>query len=84
MVYKKEFNALKETQFPWVYEVTKYACQQPFIFLQKEFQNFFQKRTKYPRYKKKGQHDSFYIGGDQVKIVENRVKILAWFRNDQN
>jgi putative transposase len=79
---KKEFNSLKEKEFPWVYEVTKYASQQPFIFLQKAFQNFFQKRAKYPRYKKKGHHDSFYIGGDQVKIIGNKVKIpnLGWVR----
>ena len=38
---KKEFNSMKETQFPWVYEVTKYACQQPFIYLQKAFQGYF-------------------------------------------
>ena len=38
---KKEFNALKNEKFPWVYEVTKYACQQPFIHLQRAFQGFF-------------------------------------------
>jgi putative transposase len=79
---KKEFNRLKETEFPWVYEVTKYACQQPFIHLQKAFQGFFNKKTKYPKYKKKGIHDSFYIGGDQVQVVGKYVKIpnLGWVR----
>jgi putative transposase len=83
---KKEFNSLKETHFPWVYEVTKYACQQPFIYLQKAFQGFFSKRTKYPKFKKKGIHDSFYIGGDQLKIIENKVKIpnLGWVRLREN
>lgn len=79
---KKEFNQKKETEFPWVYEVTKYASQQPFIHLQKAFQGFFAKRAKYPKYKKKGIHDSFYIGGDQVKVVGKLVKIpnLGWVR----
>ena len=79
---KKEFNHLKSHEFPWVYEVTKYASQQPFIFLQKAFQGFFNKKTRYPKPKKKGVHDSFYIGGDQVKIEEKRVKIpnLGWVR----
>lgn len=72
---KKEFNRKKESEFPWIYEVTKYACQQPFIHLQKAFDGFFSKRTKYPKYKKKGIHDSFYIGGDQVKIAGKYVKI---------
>ena len=79
---KKEFNRLKQEKFPWVYEVTKYASQQPFIYLQRAFQGFFSKKSKYPRYKKKGMHDSFYIGGDQVKIEEKNVKIpnLGWVR----
>ncbi len=79
---KKEFNRLKDKEYPWVYEVTKYACQQPFIYLQRAFQSFFEKKTNYPRYKKKGIHDSFYIGGDQLKIIGKRVKIpnLGWVR----
>lgn len=72
---KKAFNSIKQEQFPWIYEVTKYASQQPFIHLQKGFQGFFAKRSKYPRYKKKGIHDSFYIGGDQIQIHEKYVKI---------
>jgi putative transposase len=79
---KKEFNRKKEQDFPWVYEVTKYACQQPFLHLQKAFLGFFNKKAKYPKYKKKGIHDSFYIGGDQVQIREKQVKIpnLGWVR----
>ena len=79
---KKEFNALKEKEFPWIYEVTKYASQQPFIHLQKAFQGFFSKKMQYPKYKKKGVRDSFYIGGDQIKIIGKKVKIpnLGWVR----
>ncbi len=79
---KKEFNQLKKQEFPWIYEVTKYASQQPFIHLQRAFQGFFNKKTKYPKYKKKGMHDSFYIGGDQVRVEGKYVKIpnLGWVR----
>lgn len=79
---KKQFNALKSQEFPWIYEVTKYASQQPFIHLKKAFQAFFNKTARYPKYKRKGVHDSFYIGGDQVKVVGNYVKIpnLGWVR----
>jgi putative transposase len=82
LALKKEFNELKKTEFPWVYEVTKYASQQPFIYLQRGFQAFFTKRAKHPKYKKKGIHDSFYIGGDQIQVVGKRVKIpnLGWVR----
>ena len=76
MSLKKEFNSLKKEHFPFTYEVTKYASQQPFLELQKAFQGFFQKKNGYPKFKKKGKaKDSFYIGGDQIKIVGKKVKI---------
>lgn len=79
---KKAFNACKKTEFPWVYEVTKYACQQPFIFLQQAFVNFFSGRAKYPKFKAKGFHDSFYIGNDHVEIKEKKIRIpkLGWVK----
>jgi len=76
MSLKKEFNSLKKEYFPFTYEVTKYASQQPFLQLQKAFQGFFKKKNGYPKFKKKGKSkDSFYIGGDQIKIVGKKVKI---------
>ena len=33
MALKKQFNAIKGEEFPWVYEVTKCAAQQPFLHL---------------------------------------------------
>jgi putative transposase len=79
---KKEFNRLKPTEFPWIYEVTKYASQQPFIHLQKAYEAFFKKRARHPNFKKKGMRDSFYIGGDQLKIIRQKVKIpnLGWVK----
>jgi putative transposase len=79
---KKQFNAIKKSQFPWMYEVTKYASQQPFIFLQNAFNRFFKKQSQYPRFKKKGIHDSFYIGNDHIKVEGKRIKIpkLGWVR----
>lgn len=79
---KKEFNAIKPVEFPWMYNVTKYASQQPFIFLQKSFQRFFNKEAKFPRFKKKGVHDSFYIGNDHIKLDGKKLHIpkLGWVR----
>ena len=70
---KKEFNAIKKTQFPFVYEVSKYATQQPFIHLNRAFQKFFkdleQGKVSYPKFKKKKANSgSYYIGGDQVYL----------------
>lgn len=66
---KKQFNSIKREQFPFVYEVTKYASQQPFMDLQEAFGRFFKKQNKYPQFKKKKEgQGSFYIGGDLVHL----------------
>lgn len=76
MSLKKEFNALKKKDFPFTYEVTKYASQQPFLQLQEAYNRFFKKTSERPKFKKKGKSkDSFYIGGDQIKIIDKKVKI---------
>ena len=85
MALKKQFNALKETEFPWTYEVTKYASQQPFLDLQDAWKRFFKKLGGKPRFKKKGKsHDSFYVGGDQIKLDESKMSIkipnLGWVK----
>lgn len=36
----KEFNTIKKEQFPFVYEVSKYATQQPFLILGLPLINF--------------------------------------------
>lgn len=80
---KKEFNSIKKTQFPFTYEVTKYASQQPFIKLQESYNRFFKKLGGKPKFKKKGKSkDSFYIGGDQIKVIGKKVKIpnLGWVK----
>jgi putative transposase len=60
---KKEFNAIKKQQFPFVYEVTKCACEGGFQDLANAFRNFFadcKKRKanknckiRFPQFKKK-------------------------------
>lgn len=71
---KKEFNTIKKEKFPWTKEVTKYACQQPFLQLDAAFKRFFKNLGKRPRFKKKNKSkDSFYVGGDQVKIKGKKI-----------
>lgn len=73
----KEFNAIKREQFPFVYEVSKYATQRPFFNLNLAFEKFFrdlkQDKVSYPRFKKKRDNfGSYYIGGDQVRIKNEK------------
>ncbi|BEG58045.1 MULTISPECIES: RNA-guided endonuclease InsQ/TnpB family protein [Helicobacter] len=79
LALKKEFNALKKTNYPFVYEVTKYATAQPFTHLNLAFQKFFRDlklgKVSYPRFKRKREYQgSFYIGGDQIKIIQGGTK----------
>ncbi|EGA4977257.1 helix-turn-helix domain-containing protein, partial [Campylobacter jejuni] len=74
---KKEFNAIKKEQFPFVYEVSKYATQQPFLNLNLAFQKFFrdlkQGKVSYPKFKKKKDNFGYYyIGGDQAIIKDEK------------
>ncbi|MEN8215918.1 MAG: RNA-guided endonuclease TnpB family protein [Pseudomonadota bacterium] len=79
---KKQFNAVKPIEFPWMYNVTKYASQQPFIHLQAAFNRFFQGTSRYPKFKKRGHHDSFYIANDHIKLDGKQIKLpkLGWLR----
>ena len=72
---RKKLNAVKREQFPWMLEVTKYAPQQALINLGRAFVNFFSKNGKRPQFKRKGVHDSFYIGSDQITVINDTVKI---------
>src|SRR5574343_611958 len=76
MGLKKEFNAIKKKDFPWTKEVTKYAAQQPFLDLQDAYKRFWKKLSMKPKFKKKGKcKDSFYVGGDHLKIKGKRIWI---------
>ena len=75
MLVKKEFNKIKETEYPWIYESPKDSNQQPFANLQKSFNSFFKKKSKYPQFKHKGKKDSFYVSNDKFKIKEDVIQL---------
>ena len=73
---KKRFNSIKAKECPYMYEVTKYASQQTFIFLGKALTRYYEaKKNKtgpkvgFPVFKKRSETSgSFYLGGDQVEL----------------
>jgi len=83
---KKAFNAIKPIDFPWVFNVTKCATEQAFTNLGSAFKRFFKGQGKYPKFKKKGVRDSFYLSNDQFNLAENRIKIpkLGWVKLTEN
>ena len=72
---RKELNAIKRKDFPWMMEVTKCAPQLAIKDLGKAFQNFFAKRAEFPQFKKKGQKDSFALSNDQFAIKGKTIRI---------
>jgi putative transposase len=49
---RRQLNAIKREQFPWMLEVTKCAPQMTIIHLGQAFQNFFAGRACHPRFRK--------------------------------
>jgi putative transposase len=80
---RKALNAIKREQFPWMLGVTKCAAQLAIKNdLNNAFKNFFAKRAGFPKFHKKGIHDSFSISNDQFEIEGHEVRIpgLGWVR----
>jgi putative transposase len=78
---KKQFNAVRREQFPWTWDVTKNASDQPFLDLGKAFTAFFEGKARRPRFKsKKRSKASFYLANDQFELDDHRVWIpkLGW------
>ena len=82
MALRRQLNAIKREQFPWMLEVTKNAPQMAIIQLGEAFKNFFAGRAKYPNHRKKGVHDRFTMTNDQFDIDGSRIRIpnLGWVR----
>ncbi len=68
----KQFNKEVKPNNLWLYESPANASQQPFLNLQKAFNQFFKKKSELPKFKKKGEHDSFYITNTKFKIIDNK------------
>jgi putative transposase len=79
---RRQLNAIKRDQFPWMMEVTKNAPQMAIMQLGQAFENFFTRRARYPTFRKKGLHDRFTISNDQFTVDGCRIRIpkLGWVR----
>ena len=68
---RNDFNAIRKEQFPFTYEVTKYATARAFDHLQAAYDKFFKHTAAYPQFKKKRDGGgSFYIGADQIVLSD--------------
>ncbi|MDA8194258.1 MAG: RNA-guided endonuclease TnpB family protein [Thermaerobacter sp.] len=80
---KKQFNALKYQQFPWLRNIHRDAHAQPFADLADAWLRFFTGQNDRPVFKKKGEtSDSFYVANDKFQVADRRVKLpkIGWVR----
>ncbi len=79
---RRQLNAIKREQFPWMLEVTKNAPQMALIHLGDAFGRFFRGDAKYPTFKKKGIRDSFTLTNDQFAVRDKHIRVpnLGWVR----
>jgi len=83
---KKRFNEIRREPFPWTWEVTKNASDQPFLDLGKAYTAFFEglkngKKRGRPKFKsKKRSRASFYLANVQFELGDHRIWIpkLGW------
>ena len=72
---KKWFNGIKEENYPFIYEVSKWAPEAAIADLGNAFTKFFNEGAEHPTFHKKGIHDSFRIDGSVV-IIDSKFLCL--------
>ncbi|MEM5340256.1 RNA-guided endonuclease TnpB family protein [Paraburkholderia azotifigens] len=81
LTLKKQFNALKYADHPWLKDIHRDAHAQPFRNLGKAWNRFFAemksgKDAHRPVFKKKGEsRDSFYVANDKLIVDEIHVRL---------
>jgi putative transposase len=83
----RELNALKLTDFTWMYDVSKCAPQEALRNLQTAFGNFFKanksgRKAGFPKFKSRHRNKpSFKLTGT-IKVEDNRIQLprLGWLR----
>lgn len=78
---KKQFNAIKYEEFPWMKDVHRDSHAQPFAYLGNTLNHFFAdikagKPAHEPQFKKKGKaKDAFYLACDKFRLDDKRIKM---------
>ena len=71
----RRLNALKPTELPWMYEVSKCSPQEALRNLDRAFDDFFKKRGRFPKFKsKKSGVGSFRFTG-VIKVTESTIQL---------
>lgn len=81
---RRDLNAIKREQFPWMFDVTKCAVQEAIIDLGSAFRSFFEGRGKYPRFKNRDSRKSFCAANEvgTFRAEGRRIKlpVIGWVK----
>ncbi len=81
---RRQFNALKPIDFPWIMDLPKAVPQQAIKNVGWAYQRFFQKQAKFPRFKKRGVHDAARLdnGPGTFQCLGARIRLpkIGWVR----
>jgi putative transposase len=81
---RRQFNAIKPVEFPWILDLPKSVPQQAIKNVGRAYQRFFQKKSKFPRFKKRGVHDSARLdngpGTFECDGARIRLPKIGWVR----
>jgi putative transposase len=81
---RKQLNAIKREQYPWMFDVSKSVVQEAIIDLGTAFRAFFEKRSDYPRRKRKYGHASFCaantVGKFRTSGKRIKLPVIGWVR----
>ncbi len=88
---RRQFNAIKRQEFPWLMESPKDSNQEPFRNLHKAFVSWWKSlksggKVGRPQFKRKGRADSYYISNDLITLDTFRVRIpvIGWVRTTES
>lgn len=81
---RRQLNAIKRAQLPWMYDVSKAVVQESIIDLGTAFRAFFEKRGRYPRRKYKDDRASFCAANEAgtFRTDGKRIKlpVIGWVK----
>jgi len=71
----------KNNEFNWMKEISKWCPQNSLRNLETAYKKFFKKQNSFPKFKKKGQRDSFTLDAP-ITIKNNKIKLpkIGWIK----
>jgi putative transposase len=81
---RRDLNAIKREQFPWMYDVSKCVAQEAIIDLGSAFRAFFEGRAKYPQFKRRDDRAAFCAANEAgtFRMDGRRIKlpVVGWIK----